>query len=75
MYTDLHRLQDFCALSGLCICIRISSSKRLVGMNTSFARKAAVAYVEGLCYLSGLCIRICLLCVKQLVRTFMACVI
>ena len=46
-YTDLRRLYDFCALSGLCVRVQILRSKRLVRTNTSFARKAAYAHEYG----------------------------
>ena len=39
----------FCALRGFCVRVRLVLSKRLVSINTSFARKADFVYVYGLC--------------------------
>ena len=72
-YTVLRRLYNFCALIGLCVRIRLLRSKRLVRMNTSFARKSDFAYVYGLCAISGLCIHIRILLVKRILRTCTAC--
>ena len=64
MYVTLRRLYGFCALSGLCIRIRLCLSC------TAFARYADCAYIYGFCALSGLCVRIRLLRFKRLVRTY-----
>ena len=54
MYTSLRKLYKFCALSVLCVHIQSFRVKRIVQMNTSFARKETYAYVYGLCAQIGL---------------------
>ena len=57
----MRRFYGFCALSGLCVRIRILRVKRLVRTYTSFAHLAFGAYVYRFFALRGLCVWIRLL--------------